>query len=157
MNNEGGYKALARKYDVSTDQVRRWVNTHKLYGSEGLMKALTKTTYTGDYKRHVLDYREAHQLSFREVANHFGIRNYSIIVNWHRKLRDEGPTGLERKTRGRKFQMTEKDDQKGKGQGINETEREELNRVKEELRLAKLENIILKKLNALPPEQTKRK
>ena len=53
--------------------------------------------------------------------------------------------------------MTEKDDQKGKGQGINETEREELNRVKEQLRLAKLENIILKKLNALPPEQTKRK
>lgn len=40
---------------------------------------------------------------------------------------------------------------------LNETEREELERLREQVRMAELENIILKKLNALPKNPTDKK
>lgn len=47
--------------------------------------------------------------------------------------------------------------QVSKSEPLNETEREELERLREELRMKELENIILKKLNALPTDPTDKK
>ena len=47
--------------------------------------------------------------------------------------------------------------QVSKNEPLNETEREELERLREELRMKELENIILKKLNVLPTDPTDKK
>ena len=47
--------------------------------------------------------------------------------------------------------------QVSKSEPLNEKEREELERLREELRMKELENIILKKLNALPTDPTDKK
>ena len=44
-----------------------------------------------------------------------------------------------------------------KSEPLNETEREELERLREELRMKELENIILKQLNTLPTDPTDKK
>ncbi|MDK6862874.1 transposase [Nosocomiicoccus ampullae] len=45
-------------------------------------------------------FTQYNQLSYRETAIHFGIKNYSTIANWQRKLIDGGTAALE-DTKGR--------------------------------------------------------
>src|SRR5699024_3560468 len=160
LNNEGGYKILGKKYIVDTKQVRAWITQYYQFGYEGLSKSMTHTHYSGEFKRAVLQYRQENQLSYRETAIHFGIKNKSIIVNWQRKLTDGGPMALEGvKGRPRKYMDKDKKVEKHTipNKPLNETEREELERLREQVRMAELENIILKKLNALPKNPTDKK
>lgn len=160
LNNEGGYNFLSKKYNVDTTQVRAWITQYYQFGYEGLSKSMTHTHYSGEFKRAVLQYRQENQLSYRETAIHFGIKNKSIIVNWQRKLTDSGPMALEGvKGRPRKYMDKDKKVEKhtDPNKPLNETEREELERLREQVRMAELENIILKKLNALPKNPTDKK
>lgn len=99
-------------------------------------------------------------MSYRETAQYFGIKQDSTIANWHRKLRDGGYSALEGKIGRPRKQMTKEekhDKQRQKDQPLNETGREELERLREQVRMAELENIILKKLNALTTDPTDKK
>lgn len=155
LNNEGGYKALAKQYQINPSLITRWVNNYNEFGPDSLLKHMTKTTYTREFKQSVLDYRQENLLSYKDTAHHFGIRNPSMIANWHRRLRDGGHAALEEKRRGRVKNMSHQS--KKTSQPLNETEREELERLREELKMSELENIILKKLKALPTKPTKKK
>lgn len=55
---------------------------------------MIKTFYTGEFKIRILKYRQANNLSYKEVADRFEIHNYSAILNWQRKYLDEGFQGL---------------------------------------------------------------
>jgi len=158
LTNKGGSRYLGKKYHVEESLIRSWVTQYNQFGYEGLTKSMKHTHYSGDFKRAVLQYRQENQLSYRETAIHFGIKNYSTIANWQRKLIDGGPAALEGiKGRSRKY-MNEKNNDTNENidpnKPLNETEREELERLREQVRMAKLENIILKKLNALPKNPT---
>ncbi|SHD76444.1 helix-turn-helix domain-containing protein [Schnuerera ultunensis] len=55
----GGYKSVAKKYDViNHGLIRYWVNDYKKYGEEGLKIKSTKTFYSGEFKLRVLQYRQ---------------------------------------------------------------------------------------------------
>lgn len=160
LNEEGGYKFLGKKHNINDSLIRRWVRQYKTHGYQGLAKSLRNTQYTSEFKLTVLKYREENQLSFRETASHFGIKHDSTIVSWNRKLQEGGPAALEGKQgRPRKHMSKKENNQKqvSKSEPLNETEREELERIREELRMKELENIILKKLNALPTDPTDKK
>ncbi|WP_026858541.1 helix-turn-helix domain-containing protein, partial [Jeotgalicoccus psychrophilus] len=74
LNNEGGYKALAKQYQFNPSLITRWVNNYNEFGPDSLLKHMTKTTYTSEFKRSVLDYRQENLLSYKDTAHHFGIR-----------------------------------------------------------------------------------
>lgn len=65
----GGYKSVAKKYDViNHGLIRYWVNDYEKYGEEGLKRKSTKTFYSGKFKLRVLQYRQYHNCSYREAA-----------------------------------------------------------------------------------------
>lgn len=77
--------------------MRTWVNQYQINGYQGLTKSMSKTHYSSDFKLAVLNYRQENQLSYRETANHCGIKQASTIVNWNRKLQEESPAALKGK------------------------------------------------------------
>ena len=161
LNNDRGYTYLGKKHNVNPSIIRKWVIMYEQFGYVGLTKSMTKTHYSGDFKRAVLQYRQENQLSYTETAIHFGIKNSTTIANWQRKFIEGGPTALEGNIgRPRNYMSNEKKETNKNidpNKPLNETEREELERLREQVRMAELENIILKKLNALPKNPTDKK
>lgn len=86
---------LANKYHVAVGTIRNWCSQHEMYGREGLEKSMSKTKYSGEFKRSVLKYRQINQTSYKETAQRFGIKNISTIANWQRAFDTKGFAGLE--------------------------------------------------------------
>src|SRR5699024_8395219 len=63
-------------------------------GEAGIENSLSKTKYSGEFKLSVLNYRHIHQVSYREVAEHFGIKQGSTIANRQRAYDTQGFEGL---------------------------------------------------------------
>lgn len=148
----GGYKSVANKYDViNHGLIRYWVNDYEKYGEEGLKRKSTKTFYSGDFKLRVLQYRQYHNCSYREAANHFGISNQATIANWQRKYLDEGFEGLN-KSIGRPSTMSENKKKKDT-LNLTKSEKEELIKLREENEFLRASLAYEKKLKALIQER----
>lgn len=148
----GGYKSIASKYDIANySQVRDWVKNYENYGEEGLKRKSIKTFYSGEFKLSVLQYRQYHNCSYREAANHFGISNYSTIANWQRKYLDEGFEGLN-KSIGRPNTMSENNKEKDV-LNLTKSEKEELIKLREENEFLRASLAYEKKLKALIQER----
>lgn len=151
----GGYKSLANKYNVKNkSQVQEWVNQYEEYGEDALRKKMTKTFYSGEFKLRVIQYRHINKCSYREIANHFEIDNPSMIANWQRKYLEEGFEGLN-KSIGRPKSMSKADDEKyiNKSKNLNESEKEELIKLREENEFLRASLAYEKKLKALIQER----
>ena len=148
----GGYKAMAKKYDVKNhSQVEDWVKSYEEYGEEGLKRKATKTFYSGEFKLRVLQYRQYHNCSYREAANHFGISNQATIANWQRKYLSEGFEGLN-KSIGRPNNMSENKKEKDV-LNLTKSEKEELIKLREENEFLRASLAYEKKLKALVQER----
>lgn len=149
----GGQKILSKKYDIPESTLENWINKYREGGFENLDKRKNKTKFTSEFKLSVIQYRQINNISYRETAEHFGIANGSIICNWQRKYQQKGLSGLEDK-RGRPRKDMKNSDNKSKfNTPINESEREELIRLRGENKLLKIKIIYEKKLQALLLEQ----
>ncbi|MDD3924852.1 MAG: transposase [Erysipelotrichaceae bacterium] len=110
INGLGGTTYLSDKYNIPAHSViQDWIDQFKQDGIEGLKREISKTKYFGEFKLHVLEYRQINRLTFKETAYHFGIRNYSNIANWQRIYNEEGFAGLNR-TIGRAKDMTKENE-----------------------------------------------
>ena len=148
LNEHRSYGYLKKKYNIPSHSViDGWINFYKQYGEEGLKRRLTNTKYSGEFKLHVIKYRQINRLSYRETANHFKISNGSIIANWVRKYDEEGFEGLNRPI-GRSRKMPDKE-KKISTKKLNESEREELIRLREENEYLRAKHEYEKKLKAL--------
>lgn len=148
----GGYTSIAKKYNLTSDSlIRYWVNDYDKYGEEGLKRNSTKTFYSGEFKLRVLQYRQYHNCSYREAANHFGISNQSMIANWQRKYLDEGFEGLN-KSIGRPSTMSENKKEKD-ALNLTKSEKEELIKLREENEFLRASLAYEKKLKALIQER----
>ena len=85
---------LSKKYNIKTATIENWIQQYKSFGEEGLKKSMSKTKYSGEFKLSVIQYRQIHGLSYRETAEHFNIKNGSIIANWQRAYQEKGIDGL---------------------------------------------------------------
>ena len=147
LNGAGGYKTLARKYDIpDISEISKWVNSYKQAGLAGLKPVPGKTKYTGEFKYQVLQYKKEQRLSYQEVANCFKISPSSTIANWQRIYDEQGIAGLNRPI-GRPKLVPKKKTTPLKE--LNESEREELQRLREENEFLRLSIEYQKKLEAL--------
>ena len=94
-NQEGyGQKYLSKKYEVSRDLIRSWIHSYEILGEEGLKKSKTHTSYSGEFKLSVLEYKQINGLSLLETAKHFKIKQPSTIASWQRQYKEKGFEGL---------------------------------------------------------------
>ena len=145
----GGYRNVAKKYNIPKDTLRECISKYKSGSFDNLSKKLKNKKYTSEFKLSVIQYRQINNISFRQTAEHFNISNGSIICNWQRAYRQRGLSGLEDNRGKPKKNMTKSNKKSKLNTPINESEREELIRLREENRLLKMKIIYEKKLQAL--------
>ena len=106
LNKEGGYKYLAAKYGISDHSVvRRWVNSFKSQGYEGLKISRKINSYSFEFKKNVVKLYLTGEMSYQSLANELKISNPAIITRWVNDFRKQGIEGLKPKKRGRPSKM----------------------------------------------------
>ncbi|WP_099207798.1 helix-turn-helix domain-containing protein [Urinicoccus timonensis] len=149
----GGREKVAKKYDIPDGTLKNWIEKYKSGGFDNLSKKLKNNKFTSEFKLSVIQYRQIKNTSLRETAEHFNLVNESIIYRWEKTYQERGLSGLE-DNRGRPSKDMTKSNKKSKlNTPINESEREELIRLREENRLLKMKIIYEKKLQALLLEE----
>ncbi len=73
LAGEGGAKLLARQWSVPEDKIRTWVSHYRLHGIDGLRPK--RSAYSAQFKLQVLSHQDREQLSSRQVAAIYDIRN----------------------------------------------------------------------------------
>ena len=151
-------RALAKKYGVEPATIKNWCLQYQMYGEAGIGKRLSKSKYSGEFKLSVLNYRHIHQLSYREAAEHFNIKQGSTIADWQRAYDSQGFEGLtgapgRPKNKGDRA-MTNQDKQ---SRNLSQSGLEELIELREKTMYLEAENAYLKKLKALIQKQSNTK
>ena len=145
MNTTDGYKNTAKEFGISDTTVEMLVAQFKTNGIEGLTHK--NGTYSGEFKMHVLEYQRENYLSDKETAVYFKIPNWGTICTWRKKYKKGGYELLSRDGRGNPKNMAAKKSKK------NTEPKTELEKLREEVEWLRMENAILKKLNALIQEE----
>ncbi|MDU2829447.1 helix-turn-helix domain-containing protein [Anaerococcus jeddahensis] len=149
----GGQPALAHRYNIPESTLENWIRKYQSGGFENLSKKLKNEKYTSEFKLSVIQYRQINNTSLRETAEHFNLVNGSMVYRWEKDYQERGLSGLE-DNRGRPRKDMSKANKKSKlNTPINESEREELIRLREENRLLKMKIVYEKKLQALLLEE----
>ena len=126
----GGYGNVAKKYDIPYSTMRNWIVKYKSGGFDNLSKKSKNNNYTSEFKLSVIQYRQINNTSLRETAEHFNLVNGSMVYRWEKTYQERGLSGLE-DNRGRPKKDMTKSNKKSKiNTPINETEREELIRLR---------------------------
>lgn len=152
------YVTLARSMGTSESVVMNWVKQYEYHGVEGLSKK-SYTNYTAQFKLDVLNYMINNGTSPNETAVIFNIPSPATLRTWRILFQKGGVHALEPKKKGRTL-MTKEDNKKMKEVTPTEGTIEAL---KSEIEQLRMENVYLKKLNALvqskekSPNKTKRK
>ena len=149
----GGARKVADKYNIPESTLELWINQYKFGGFDNLTKKLKNNKFTSEFKLSVIQYRQINNTSLRETAEYFNLVNGSMVYRWEKAYRERGLSGLE-DNRGRpKKDMTKSNKKSKLNTPINESEREELIRLREENRLLKMKVVYEKKLQALLLEE----
>ncbi len=98
LSGEGGAKLLARQWSVPEEKIRTWVSHYQLHGIDGLRPK--RSTYSAEFKLQVLSHQDRKQLSSRQVAAVYDIRNPNQVVVWRRNLDEGGVEALENRKQG---------------------------------------------------------
>jgi len=145
LNSNDGYINTANKFGISDSVVEMLVAQYKQNGIEGLVRR--NGSYSGKFKLHVLQYQQQNKLSDTETAVYFKIPNRGTICVWRKKYLLGGYEFLSRDGRGNPKNMATKKSKK------NAEPKSELEKLREEVEWLRMENAILKKLNALIQEE----
>ena len=70
------------------EKVRTWVSHYRLHGLDGLCPK--RSAYSEQFKLQVLSHQDREQLSNRQVAAVYDIRNPNQVVVWRRNLQEVG-------------------------------------------------------------------
>lgn len=151
FNSSLGYRALTKKYEISNKSLNeRWVTQYKEFGSEGLSKRLKNKVYTREFKISVLRFRQENMLSYQETASHFKITNIATISAWQHRFEENCILGLDSNQNGCPSKMNKKHSKvKPKSTELKESEREELERLRNKNKMLRTGIAYQKKLQAL--------
>lgn len=152
-----GYRGLSKKYNIHHSYIQKWVYQYNTFGIKGLTSGMTRKKYTQKEKVEILEYRLKHQLSYKETAQKFNIINPSIIAQWQKKYNEYGILGLKSKSKGRVPETMKKKNTERNNQALNETEREELERLRHENKMLEIQIELEKKLQSLALKDQTRK
>lgn len=146
-----GWKATAKDHDVEASSLRKWVAAYQVNGVDGVREKRRKL-YGGEFKLNVLQRMRDEDLSYRQAAALFDIRNFNIIGAWERAYERNGMAGLALRGAGQQKSMTNGDRQKSASRPC-EADKRTREELLEELNSLRLENAYLKKLEALVQSQ----
>ena len=149
----GGHKMVAKKYNIPNSTLKNWIVKYRSGGFDRLSKNLNNNKYASEFKLSVIQYRQISNTSLRETAEHFNLVNGSMVYRWEKAYQKHGLSGLEDNRGSPKKDMTKLNKNSKDNTPINESEREELIRLREENRLLKMKIIYEKKLQALLLEE----
>jgi transposase len=142
-----GYKTLASQHGLGYSMVRRWVESYRKRGRQGLSRKFSH--YSAEFKLSVLKRMWREKLSYVQTAIIFDIRSESSIGRWERQYHDGGIDALMPRPRGRPAKMPQKKPLPPRPiepAGEDQRTREQLLKENEDLRA---EVAYLKKLDAL--------
>ena len=95
LNGGGGFSAIAKKYDISHKSiVSKWVNAFEKFGIEGIQRKKKQNTYPLNFKLDIIQFYLKSGKSLKNVANHYGITDLTLITGWLCKFRKNGIDGL---------------------------------------------------------------
>lgn len=150
LTGEGGAKLLARKHGLHEEKIRLWVSRYRAHGTAGLCPK--RGSYSADFKLEVLQRQHREQLSCRQVAALYDIRNSNQIAVWRQQYETGGLPALETKHRRHTGTM-----QKPKPPlcpaELNKNDANTLQALREENERLRAEVAYLKKLQALIQEK----
>lgn len=106
LSGEGGAKLLARQWSVPEEKIRTWVSHYRLHGIDGLRPK--RSTYSAQFKLQVLSHQDREQLSSRQMAAIYDIRNPNQVVVWRRNLDEGGVEALGSRKQGRPSMNSER-------------------------------------------------
>ena len=149
----GGRPAIANKYNIPESTLENWLIKYNSGGFDNLSKNLNNNKYTSEFKLSVIQYRQINNTSLRETAEYFNLVNGSMVSRWEKAYQQRGLSGLE-DNRGRPRKDMSKADKNSKNKKpIEESEREELIRLREENKYLKMQILFEKKFQALLLEE----
>ena len=153
LNSEGGSWFLAKKYNIADHkQILKWVNNYKQFGDSGLMRSRKQSSYSFEYKLHVVELYLSSEVSYQELAITEGITNSTMITKWVNDYRIAGPDALRPKKKGRAKSLNSKDIEKrtvSNNVDSVDTSAEHVKQLEEELLKLRIENAFLKELRRL--------
>lgn len=97
ISGKGGAKLLSCKYEVPEEKIRTWVSRYRYHGVDGLRPK--RGSYSAGFKLEVLHRQEREQLSCRQIAALYDIRNPNQVTVWRKKFDAGGLPALENKHR----------------------------------------------------------
>ena len=140
-----GYRLVAAQHGIAASMVRRWVAAYRLHGKKGLCRKVER--YTASYKLSVLQHMWENALTYSQAASTFNIRNSTSVGIWDSRYRDGGFEALALQRRPHLEEQTMKAPTvNADAKPDDERSREDL---LEELEYLRMENEVLKKLQAL--------
>jgi transposase len=152
---EGGAKLLARRWSIPEEKVRLWVSHYRLHGIDGMRPK--RSAYSAQFKLQVLAHQDREQLSSRQVAARYDIRNPNQVVVWRRNL-DQGR--LQTRASGKEEQHEMKPERRSAPPSstvvvdAEKARREENDRLRAEVAyLKKLQALIRSKRSAAPTKR----
>ena len=149
----GGQETIANKYNISNSTLRNCIVKYQNGGFNNLSKKQTQDKFTSEFKLSVIQYRQINNTSLRETAEYFNLVNGSMVSRWEKAYQQRGLSGLE-DNRGRPRKDMSKADKNSKNKkAIEESEREELIRLREENKYLKMQILFEKKFQALLLEE----
>ena len=95
LASDGGAKLPSRRGSVPEKKIRTWVIHFRPHGLDGLRPK--RSVYSAQLKLQVLSHQDREQLSSRQVAAIYDIRNPNQVVVWRRQLDTAGVAALESK------------------------------------------------------------
>jgi transposase-like protein len=96
----GGQRRLAHLYEINTSDIRKWTLSYQSNGLSSLKKRVYQH-YTPEFKKSVIQYVKAHEVSLRAAAAHFNIPDGSVITVWQKLYNEGGIAALQAKPKGR--------------------------------------------------------
>ncbi len=154
LSGAGSTRYLSKKYGMSDKtNLRKWVNSYKEFGDEGLMRSRKKSSYSFEFKLQVVKLYLSSEVSYQELALSQGIKNPAMIAKWVIDFRVAGPDALRPKKRGRKKTLNQNDNHKTQMSYLEErkldTSAEHVKELEDELLKLRIENAFLKELRRL--------
>jgi transposase len=142
-----GVKQVARRHGVNVASLRLWAAAYRVHGKAGV-QTKQREVYSAAFKMSVLQRIWSEQLSCRQAAALFNIRNRGMILIWERAYEMGGVAALHPHALTRRKMMTEQTDMKSGG-SRPEDETRTRQELLDELHQLRMENVYLKKLKAL--------
>lgn len=155
LQGKGSYKELASKYSIDFTNIRHWVRNYNANGDDGLKRSRKQSSYSFEYKLHVVELYLSSEVSYQELAISLGINNPAQICKWVNDFQIAGPDALRPQKKGRKKTLDAK--KKTTSQFIEkttvDTSAEHVKQLEDELLKLRIENAYLKELRRLRLEE----